>query len=59
MGGLWSRMRVTAITFLIATLAISGIIPLAGFWSKDDVLAAQWLSPSRWTLAIQVIHCGG
>ena len=40
MGGLWSRMRVTAITFLIGTLAISGIIPFAGFWSKDEVLAA-------------------
>ncbi len=39
MGGLWSRMRITAITFLIATLAISGIPPLAGFWSKDDILA--------------------
>ncbi len=40
MGGLWSRMRITAWTFLIATLAISGIPPLAGFWSKDDILSA-------------------
>lgn len=40
MGGLWSRVRVTAITFLIATLAISGIIPFAGFWSKDEILGA-------------------
>jgi NADH-quinone oxidoreductase subunit L len=39
MGGLWSRMRITAITFLIGALAISGIPPLAGFWSKDDILA--------------------
>ena len=39
MGGLWSRMRITAWTFLIATLAISGIPPLAGFWSKDDILS--------------------
>src|SRR2546429_4440776 len=39
MGGLWGRMRITAWTFLIATLAISGIPPLAGFWSKDDILS--------------------
>ena len=40
MGGLWSRIRVTGITFLIGALAISGIIPFAGFWSKDEILAA-------------------
>ncbi len=40
MGGLWSRLRVTAWTFLIAALAISGIFPLAGFWSKDEILGA-------------------
>jgi NADH-quinone oxidoreductase subunit L len=40
MGGLWSRMRITAWTFLFATLAISGIIPFAGFWSKDEILGA-------------------
>ena len=40
MGGLWSRIRITAITFLIASLAISGIIPFAGFWSKDEILGA-------------------
>lgn len=39
MGGLWSRTRITAWTFLIATLAISGIPPLAGFWSKDEILS--------------------
>jgi NADH-quinone oxidoreductase subunit L len=31
-------MPVTSITFLIAALAISGIFPLAGFWSKDEIL---------------------
>src|SRR5437660_3425025 len=39
MGGLWSRMRITAWTYLIATQAISGIPPLAGFCSKDDILS--------------------
>jgi NADH-quinone oxidoreductase subunit L len=40
MGGLWGRLRVTGITFLIASLAISGIFPFAGFWSKDEILDA-------------------
>jgi NADH-quinone oxidoreductase subunit L len=40
MGGLWRRIRITAITFLIGALAISGIFPLAGFWSKDEILVA-------------------
>ena len=39
LGGLWGRMRTTAWTFLVATLAIAGIPPLAGFWSKDEILA--------------------
>lgn len=38
MGGLRKYMPHTAITFLIATLAIAGIPPLAGFFSKDEIL---------------------
>src|SRR5436309_7449333 len=41
MGGLRNKLRTTFWTFLIATLAISGIPPLAGFWSKDDILGAM------------------
>lgn len=40
MGGLAKKMPVTHATFLIATLAIAGIWPLAGFFSKDEILAA-------------------
>jgi len=40
MGGLRKYLPITHITFLIAVLAISGIFPLAGFWSKDEILAA-------------------
>jgi NADH-quinone oxidoreductase subunit L len=40
MGGLWKRMPVTAATMGVATLAIAGIPPLAGFWSKDEILAS-------------------
>ncbi len=39
MGGLRSKMPITWITFLIGTLAISGIPPFSGFFSKDDILA--------------------
>lgn len=39
MGGLRKHLPVTYMTFLIATLAISGIFPFAGFFSKDEILA--------------------
>ncbi|MGB7842283.1 MAG: NADH-quinone oxidoreductase subunit L [Salinimicrobium sp.] len=42
MGGLRKYMPVTNITFLIAALAISGVPPLAGFWSKDEILVAAF-----------------
>lgn len=38
MGGLWKRMRTTSILYLIGSLALMGIFPLAGFWSKDEIL---------------------
>lgn len=38
MGGIGSRMRVTAWTFAIGGLALAGIPPLSGFWSKDAIL---------------------
>ncbi len=49
MGGLRKYMPITAITFLIGTLAISGIPPLAGFWSKDEILAKTFeANPAMW-----------
>ncbi len=42
MGGLLKRMPVTAGTFLVGTLALSGIWPFAGFFSKDEILALAW-----------------
>jgi NADH-quinone oxidoreductase subunit L len=38
MGGLKRKLPVTYYTFLAGSLALSGIIPFAGFWSKDEVL---------------------
>jgi NADH-quinone oxidoreductase subunit L len=40
MGGLLRKMPVTAITMAVGALALAGIPPLAGFWSKDEILAA-------------------
>ena len=40
MGGLWRKMPVTAVTFVIGALALGGVPPLAGFFSKDEMLLA-------------------
>ncbi|AET70077.1 proton-translocating NADH-quinone oxidoreductase, chain L [Desulfosporosinus orientis DSM 765] len=40
MGGLWKKMPITGTTFAIGVLAISGVPPFAGFWSKDEILAS-------------------
>src|SRR5215469_16715281 len=40
MGGLRYRLKITFWAFLIGALAISGLPPLAGFWSKDDILGS-------------------
>ena len=40
MGGLKKRMPITYWTFLLATLALAGVPPLSGFFSKDSILAA-------------------
>lgn len=42
MGGLWKKMPITALTFLIGCLAIAGIFPFAGFWSKEAILGAVY-----------------
>ncbi len=39
MGGLWKKMPITGWTFFIGILAISGMPPFAGFFSKDEILA--------------------
>ena len=42
MGALRSLMPVTAITFIIGWLAIAGVPPFAGFWSKDEIVVYAW-----------------
>ncbi|MBD2777721.1 NAD(P)H-quinone oxidoreductase subunit 5 [Iningainema tapete] len=49
MGGLRKYMPVTAITFFIGCVAISGIPPFAGFWSKDEILGQTFAAnPFLW-----------
>lgn len=49
MGGLRKYMPITAFTFLVGTLAISGIPPFAGFWSKDEILGSAFgANPILW-----------
>ena len=43
MGGLWRKLPLTYTTFLLGGLALAAIFPLAGFWSKDEVLAVTYV----------------
>ena len=53
MGGLKSKMPITFITFMLGTIAIAGIPPFAGFFSKDEILASLYHhNPVMWSLAI-------
>jgi len=38
MGGLFSKLKITSITLIIAGLSLAGVPPFSGFWSKDDIL---------------------
>lgn len=53
MGGLKKHLPVTHITFLIGCIAIAGIPPLSGFFSKDEILAAAWSANKiYWVLGV-------
>ncbi|MFT4039082.1 MAG: proton-conducting transporter membrane subunit, partial [Thermomicrobiales bacterium] len=46
MGGLRKFMPITFITFLMASFANAGLIPFAGFWSKDEIIVGAWVTNS-------------
>jgi NADH-quinone oxidoreductase subunit L len=58
MGGLATRMPITAITFLIATCAISGVPLFAGFFSKDTIIGLT-LERGNWGLYIITLFTAG
>lgn len=55
MGGLRNKMKVTYITFFIGALAISGIPPLSGFFSKDEILWKTFENAGIFSYAIVLI----
>jgi NADH-quinone oxidoreductase subunit L len=54
MGGLWGPMRITSVTFIVGALAISGVPPFSGFFSKDQILNAanQTEHTTAWLIAL-------
>ncbi len=48
MGGLRKKMPITFVTMGAAWLAISGMFPFAGFWSKDEILARVFAEGGAW-----------
>ncbi len=60
MGGLRHKMKTTFITFFVATLAISGVPGLSGFFSKDEILAAAYEGPlaRHWIYWLGTITAG-
>ena len=55
MGGLRKHMPITFWTFVIGSLSLAGIFPLAGFWSKDEILHDAWVeNQALWAIAFAV-----
>ncbi|MEI4884456.1 proton-conducting transporter membrane subunit, partial [Klebsiella pneumoniae] len=56
MGGLRKRMPVTYWTFLVGTLALAGVVPFSGFYSKDAILtqAIEQHAYGRFILGVAV-----
>jgi NADH-quinone oxidoreductase subunit L len=55
MGALWRKIPITHWTMLIGSIAIAGIPPLAGFFSKDEILAEAFKNGFVWVWAIGVV----
>jgi NADH-quinone oxidoreductase subunit L len=43
LGGLAKKMKVTTLAFVVGALALAGIPPFSGFWSKDEIITATYL----------------
>ncbi len=55
MGGLKKYMPITYWTFMIGSLSLAGVFPLAGFWSKDEILLDAWReNRALWAIGITV-----
>src|SRR4029078_7657112 len=53
MGGLRKLLPITSACFIVGWLAIAGVPPFSGFWSKDEILAFVWeKSPILWFVGV-------
>lgn len=55
MGGLFKKIPVTAIAFLVSCLAIAGLPPFSGFFSKDEILLNVYMHAPRWVYALSLL----
>jgi NADH-quinone oxidoreductase subunit L len=58
MGGLWRKLPQTLPTMLLATLAISGIPPFSGFFSKDEILTGAYNAHQYAIFALGLVGAG-
>ena len=58
MGALWRKIPITHATMLVGTIAIAGIPPFAGFFSKDEILGEAFRLNFGWVWAIGVVVAG-
>ena len=55
MGKLYPKMKVTAVTFILGALAMMGIFPFSGFWSKDEILTSVFSSGNYLLFGVGVL----
>ena len=58
MGGLARKIPITYATMLIGTVAIAGLPPLAGFWSKDEILGEAFKFGYAWVWLVGMVVAG-
>jgi proton-translocating NADH-quinone oxidoreductase chain L len=58
MGGLLKKLPLTGWTYLIGTIAISGLFWTSGYWSKDEILLAAQQSPFPWVYGVLAATAG-
>jgi NADH-quinone oxidoreductase subunit L len=52
LGGLWRKMPITGATFFIGSIALAGLPPLAGFWSKDEIFVYTTKAWGSWAVLL-------
>ena len=55
LGGLWAKLPITAPAFLVGMLAMAGLVPLSGFWAKDEILVGLRHADNTGALVIVLI----